>query len=144
MDLFGNIEEDEPLTKEQDYKSYISSKEWRLKRAQALARSKYLCERCGLSKWSSKLEVHHKSYENFKHEPLDDLEVLCSACHEKADDERREEVADHIADVQYRNACALEDARFEGWCRKVYGSSDGCDYYKYKKYQQWIESKEDW
>lgn len=116
-DLFGQTAIAEP-TFEQEYQEYITSAKWRLKRQQALHRAGHKCERCGLSKWSVKLEVHHKTYENFKAELLSDLEVVCVDCHAKADEERRRRVE---VERRHRSAARLWDARLEGWATKVYG-----------------------
>lgn len=85
-DLFGT-----PLTEPtfaDEYAEYIRSPQWRRKAAAALARADYRCERCGLSRYSRRLEVHHITYERFKQERPEDLEVLCPQCHEQADAER--------------------------------------------------------
>jgi hypothetical protein len=71
-----------------------------------------------MSKWSSPLEVHHKTYERFKCEQPSDLEVLCGRCHKKADDDRREEAARRR---RARQAESLWEARLDGWAAKVYG-----------------------
>jgi hypothetical protein len=85
-DLFGNVIE--PLTREEEYDEYMHSRQWRNKARVALAASGEKCKRCGCSKYTRKLEVHHLTYERFKNELPEDLEVLCTRCHEKADVER--------------------------------------------------------
>lgn len=87
-DLFGNILGQKSI--EDEYKEYINSKEWRKLRALKLEQAGERCERCGLSKWSTKLEVHHIDYKHFKRERLEDLQVLCPECHASADEERVE------------------------------------------------------
>ena len=59
--------------------SYYQSSEWQLKRKQKLSESHYQCAIC-MSRQN--LHVHHRTYVNFKHEPLSDLIVLCKTCHE--------------------------------------------------------------
>lgn len=105
-----------PLDEErrQEYQQYINSPAWKRFREYAIKQAGYKCARCGVSKWSGPLEVHHLTYERFKRERLTDVIVLCKACHEHADGERRTE-------VQEKNAAALEAARFNGWARKAYG-----------------------
>jgi hypothetical protein len=73
------------------------------------------------------LSVHHKTYDHLGDEPLCDLEALCAPCHEKADVERR---AEKEAAIHRRWNEALDEARFEGWARKVYGDDffDSADY----------------
>lgn len=86
-DLFGvDIPE---KTFEREYKDYINSASWKHKKEQKMYLAGNCCERCGLSKYSVKLELHHLTYEHFKHEPLDDLQLLCPKCHHDADEERR-------------------------------------------------------
>lgn len=90
-DLFGNEVAD--LSDEIDYKSYINSKKWKKIRARKLEQAGYICERCGISKYSAKLEVHHKHYFRLGNENLNDLIVLCPKCHEVADQEREIQTA---------------------------------------------------
>ena len=47
------------------YRGWISSKQWRRKRAKRIARAGFKCERCGRS---GRLEVHHKTYDNLGQE----------------------------------------------------------------------------
>lgn len=90
-DLFGNvIEEQREKSFEERYKDYINSAAWKRLRDAKIEEVGGVCERCGLSKWSVTLSAHHKNYDNFMHERMDDLEVLCPDCHGKADDERKE------------------------------------------------------
>jgi 5-methylcytosine-specific restriction endonuclease McrA len=112
IDLFGNITPDK--TKEGDYKEYITSATWKRRCEPVYKRADNKCEKCGMSKWTRKLSVHHLNYDHFKNEPPEDLILLCDKCHEKADKQREHETAD-------RNATKLEDARFDGWARKKYG-----------------------
>lgn len=132
-DLFGYTP---PIkTWEQEYKEYTSSKEWKIKCDHALERVDYKCEVCGFSKHSVKLSVHHLTYERFKHELPEDLMVVCEKCHKKKDRQREKE-------TEKRNYQKLQDARFEGWARKVYGD-DWMVYYDeeivYLEYEAWLE-----
>jgi len=60
------------------YKEYLRSKEWLEIRLDILQTRKK-CERCGSKKC---LHVHHKTYKNIYNEEPEDLELLCSKCHE--------------------------------------------------------------
>ena len=135
-DLFGNPVPEKSF--EDEYIEYISSPKWKLKREQALLHSGYRCERCKNSVYSCKLEVHHKTYNNFKHEKSEDLEVVCSDCHKKADKERIDRVR---IERLVRQSEALYSARLEGWGKKVYGEdwylNDGIK----EEFDQWLENK---
>lgn len=111
-DLFGNPVPEKSF--EDEYREYLSSSRWRRKRDAALKLAGHQCQRCGLSRWAVRLEVHHKTYDNFKHESFADLEVLCADCHKQADLERRSR-------VHQEQTNALDNARFRGWARKVFG-----------------------
>lgn len=87
-DLYGNATVIPEKTFEEEYKTYIASAAWHRLRDEKIASVDGKCERCGISKWSARLEVHHKHYDTFKKESFSDLEVLCQECHELADNER--------------------------------------------------------
>jgi len=59
------------------YEKYILSKAWRTKRHAKLALSP-VCEACGVG---LKLHVHHRSYERFGDELMEDLRTLCEGHH---------------------------------------------------------------
>ena len=63
----------------QRYLDYIESPKWRAKRQRVLSRDGHECQVCTAAE---RLEVHHKTYDNLFHEPLDDLITLCHDCHE--------------------------------------------------------------
>lgn len=92
-DLFGNVIEEPENTFEEEYAEYIRSPKWRQKAKAALARAGEKCERCGYSKFSRRLEVHHRTYERFRDERPEDLEVVCEVCHREADAQRERRVA---------------------------------------------------
>lgn len=48
-------------------------------RKKALAAANHCCQVCNTDK--SRLDVHHRTYENLWHEPLSNLIVLCEGCH---------------------------------------------------------------
>lgn len=62
-----------------DYKKYLASREWALKREAVRKRSGNKCERCGLNPQEA---VHHLTYTNVGNEPLEDLQAVCNPCHE--------------------------------------------------------------
>lgn len=64
----------------QEYQDYIKSPEWLSLRKRILSTRNY-CEVCGAK--DCELHLHHKTYENFKHEKDEDLQVLCFDCHSK-------------------------------------------------------------
>jgi hypothetical protein len=69
------------------YEEYIASQEWKQKRQVVLERDKFTCQTC-LSQ--NNPEVHHKTYENFGNEFLEDLITLCTGCHEAITNSLRE------------------------------------------------------
>lgn len=68
----------------QSYLEYLDSPEWWQIRRTAMRRANWRCERekPGDSRHEGTLDVHHRTYENLGHERLDDVEVLCRACHQ--------------------------------------------------------------
>ena len=120
-----------------EYNAYINSRQWRNIREEAIKRANYCCESCGISKWSVKLEVHHKTYERFKRERLDDLKVLCPSCHQQADVVRAK-----LGKIKSQRA--LNNARFNGWASKVFGDDWECNYdedFVSEKYDEWCQNK---
>jgi hypothetical protein len=110
MDLFGNrVKKEESL--EDEYTAYINSPDWKRVREAKIKQVGGRCQRCGLSKWSVRLEVHHKDYKHFKHERLEDLEVLCEKCHKTADKEREEKTEE-----KWENSPLIRG--FENWMDK--------------------------
>lgn len=77
--LAGNITEEDGEEKEfVDYNEYIQSAKWKEKRNRRVAIDRYRCQKCGST---SKLNVHHLSYEHLGDEPMEDLITLCESCH---------------------------------------------------------------
>lgn len=64
-----------------DYNAYLNSPEWKALRELVLIRSGYKCCDCGVVKMKG-MHIHHKTYENFGNEKLEDVEPLCKPCHE--------------------------------------------------------------
>jgi len=79
------------MTTKVNYKRYLASREWRLKRKEVIERAKGVCERCLDDDIAN---VHHLTYENVGNEPLDDLQGLCRGCHEYESGERDDDPRD--------------------------------------------------
>jgi 5-methylcytosine-specific restriction endonuclease McrA len=63
----------------EEYREYLASPLWAFKRAGALARDGYRCRLCNSK--VAPLHVHHRTYDRFGHEDLNDLTTLCEKCH---------------------------------------------------------------
>src|SRR2546430_914161 len=61
--------------------TYLSSHDWKRKRALVLKRDSYRCVYCG----TRATQVHHKQYarRNIGREPIEWLVSVCKFCHEK-------------------------------------------------------------
>ena len=85
-----------------DYKSYLLSREWKIKRGAKLKSVGSMCESCRNIK---NLQVHHKTYARIYSEKMEDLVVLCEICHlekhnqltEQLVEEKIEEINSHFA-----------------------------------------------
>ena len=64
--------------KNSEYGEYLLTKEWRKFRELALIKAGNACQVCNSTE---RLNVHHRTYENFGHERLEDVTVLCERCH---------------------------------------------------------------
>jgi len=62
------------------YRAYITSPEWKSRRARVMKRCGGICEGCGDS---AAVEVHHLTYRHFMEEFLFELVGLCQPCHER-------------------------------------------------------------
>ena len=89
FDFFTQPAKKEDKTFKEKYLEYISSAKWKRLRDAKIESVGSVCDRCGISKFSARLEVHHLHYRTFKQERLEDLQVLCHKCHEFADVERQ-------------------------------------------------------
>jgi 5-methylcytosine-specific restriction endonuclease McrA len=63
--------------RKKNYRKYINSKEWKLKR-DAIVEKYKKCSCCGSEE---NLNVHHLTYENLGNENESDLLLLCKDCH---------------------------------------------------------------
>lgn len=72
--------------RQQQYRDeYLRSEHWQLTRAAALARAENRCQVCNAS---SRLDVHHRTYERLGNEHPGDLTVLCRRCHDLFHDQK--------------------------------------------------------
>jgi hypothetical protein len=61
-----------------EYKTYLASREWAVRREAVRKRSSGSCERC----WDAPMTAtHHRTYANIGAEPLEDLQAVCGPCH---------------------------------------------------------------
>jgi hypothetical protein len=65
------------------YAAHINSEAWRsgAARLAELEASGFRCRICNRGAAEARLEVHHRTYENFGYELAEDLTTLCSDCH---------------------------------------------------------------
>jgi len=74
-----------------DYKQYLASREWRLKRKEVIELNNGICERCGTRAIE---DIHHLTYASIGNEsPLRDLMGVCHPCHEYLAAERDDDPA---------------------------------------------------
>ena len=73
---------------QKDYRDYINSKAWKIKRLERIKLDGYRCQICGTTR---RLNVHHLTYIRLGCEDLDDLITLCESCHERVHEEMRRE-----------------------------------------------------
>lgn len=71
------------------YEAYIKSEKWANKRDARKQLDGFRCTRCGCSE--GRLEVHHKTYDRFMNELMEDLETLCIPCHDVETNRMRRE-----------------------------------------------------
>ena len=66
-----------------NYLEYLDSPEWWTIRRSAMRRAQFRCERESPlgPRHDGPLDIHHKHYRTLGCESLDDVEVLCRACH---------------------------------------------------------------
>ncbi len=70
-----------------EYRSYINSDEWQIRRRNRLLMDDFKCQKCGSAR---NLQVHHITYENFGHEDVaTDLITLCGKCHDIIEYQKR-------------------------------------------------------
>lgn len=64
-----------------EYDRYIHSSAWRMKADARLELDGHVCQVCG----ARATDVHHKTYDRFRDEDMDDLVSLCRKCHQEAE-----------------------------------------------------------
>jgi 5-methylcytosine-specific restriction endonuclease McrA len=69
---------DDRRRRQTSYAEYLRSPWWQHISASAKTAAQHRCQGCGTGE---RLEVHHKTYSRRGREQLEDLEVLCHACH---------------------------------------------------------------
>ncbi|WMT76475.1 HNH endonuclease signature motif containing protein [Bradyrhizobium sp. Ash2021] len=103
-----------------DYAAHINSDAWKsgAARLTELAASGFRCRICNQGADEARLEVHHRTYENFGHELAADLTTLCSDCHlVNTDALRRRGYTDFVpvlADVAFVERAPLFDPMRKG------------------------------
>lgn len=70
-----------------EYNEYMKSDKWFIRKQRLFRKRGYVCEMCAAT-WP--LEVHHLNYDRLGHELDDDLLIVCTSCHPKADRKRIE------------------------------------------------------
>lgn len=74
-----------------DYKEYLASREWRVKRKEFIDGATYgVCQRCAARPIEN---VHHLTYANIGNEDWSDLMGVCRPCHEYIAGERSDDPA---------------------------------------------------
>jgi hypothetical protein len=71
------------LRRHRPSRDYYLSNAWQILKRCALEQARHKCQVCCAT---DRLQVHHNSYENWGHETLADLVVLCRRCHAKYHD----------------------------------------------------------
>jgi hypothetical protein len=71
------------MTRE-EYRAYLESPEWRVRRQWKLDEARNRCEVCNSSE--PPIDVHHRTYERLGRERQSDLVVLCRQCHDRFHD----------------------------------------------------------
>jgi 5-methylcytosine-specific restriction protein A len=88
--VWGSSSDDHFLNGRSDfpdrYAQRISSAEWKSLRRKIIEQRGNLCEKCGHEGGS--LVLHHLHYKSMGNEQPEDVQLLCSTCHEQADEER--------------------------------------------------------
>ncbi|HEX3856974.1 MAG TPA: HNH endonuclease [Verrucomicrobiae bacterium] len=120
------------MTKPPEYDQYINSAQWRNISALMKRIAGNKCGHCGRS--SSKLEVHHLTYERFGRERMNDLVVLCESCHEVADEKR-------VSERKQRGRRARDNAGYNTYMTKKYGEGFDSYYHGHEEFSEWLEKK---
>ena len=87
--------------KDMPYREYLRSQEWAKTRERALRLAGFRCRVCN---GSSRLNVHHRSYERLGEEWDSDLTVLCKGCHGTFHNVMESGPSPHISDTDIQTA----------------------------------------
>jgi len=121
------------------HREYLVSPDWRRRRKAFLLPGSNQCERCKRWRQGRGIHLHHKHYHTLGRESREDVEILCTDCHEIADRER-------AAEGRARGAAALWDARLDGWASKVHGddwAQHGDAHEIEEDFEDWLERRGD-
>ena len=122
------------MTRTEEYHAYIRSSEWKALRKKVIEKAGFSCQKCGAFFFGGNgLDVHHLHYRTLFNERPGDLQALCRECHEKADDERKEDVEREVY-----------DKRLNGWAAKKYGEDWECycdPQEVEEEFEEWLECK---
>jgi hypothetical protein len=122
----------------QAYRDYIQSPQWKKLCGEVRERAKDHCEQCPpYVPRPKRLEVHHLTYDRFRHERLSDLVLLC-VVHHKTADRKREEAQ------QQAFESAGEDARQAAGMNTYFRKKYGDDWYDQVDQEQAYEEWGDW
>jgi 5-methylcytosine-specific restriction endonuclease McrA len=66
--------------RQREYRQYLRSEGWKLRRQVALDRAGGFCEDCGARE---SFEVHHRTYKRKGNERPEDLVAVCRRCHQE-------------------------------------------------------------
>jgi len=113
-----------------EYIDHLNSPYWKGICKQASARAHGLCERC---RKRPARDTHHRHYNTFGHERLEDVLAVCRECHDILEVEKK-------AEREERNW----NSRVEGWAAKKYGRGwegyrDPCEVER--EFEAWLERK---
>lgn len=104
-----------------DYGAYLASREWALLREAVRERSGGVCERC---RRNPQQAVHHLTYERVGRELLEDLQAICTPCHEYLSGKAERDPLTGLTRSQAEALDALDETIRERLQRLAY---DPCD-----------------
>jgi hypothetical protein len=133
-----------------DYKTYLASREWAVRRESVRKRANGKCERCLSAEMQS---VHHLTYERVGKELLTDLLGVCNPCHEfvsaKSDIDPMTEgvrvyLAGPITGTQWRDDLLVEDGNMFPSQTKYGSDKNGLHRGDRALWPDWVLSGGDW
>ena len=93
-----NIKSDNMPTRE-EMREYYKTEEWKRMRDLCSQIHGFMCEKCGMAGTAvggiKTLHAHHKTYDNFRNEQLEDLMCVCKQCHSTIHKKHRKEDVDY-------------------------------------------------